>query len=303
MRFLPAALLLTSLLAGQAQVQVELVLDQDQVLPNETFKVGVRITNFSGRTLKLGDDNQWARFSVESHNGFIVSRLAEPDVSGVFEIRPSEVATRRVDIAACFNFSQPGRYSVSATVDVKELNLQLRAKPVSFGIVSGTRLWEQTVGLPGRRTADGQAETRKFTVLQANRVKQITLYVRVAGETDGRVRCVRPLGPLVSFGQPECQVDAASQLHVLHQTGARAFNYCVVNPEGEIVLRHTYEYANSRPALRPDQDGKIRVLGGMRRRQSTDIPPPPPPTDDSTGPLPNPIPATPAPEEPAKPKS
>jgi hypothetical protein len=60
---------------------------------------------------------------------------------------------------------------------------------------------------------------------------------------------------------------------VLHQTGARAFNYSVINPEGEVVLRQTYQYTTSRPTLRENDDGKVYVGGGIRMISSHDFPP------------------------------
>src|SRR5207245_855782 len=82
------------------------------------------------------------------------------------------------------------------------------------------------------------------------------------------------VGPMVSFGRPEAQVDQNSSLHVLHQDGATTFNYIVCNLEGEVTTRQTYEYVDTRPRLRLGDDGNVSVIGGARRVTASDVPPP-----------------------------
>src|SRR5205814_1845083 len=66
----------------------------------------------------------------------------------------------------------------------------------------------------------------------------------------------------------EAQVDQTSRLHVLHQNGARSFNYSVVDPDGREVVKEIYLYTQTRPVLRGDGEGKVYVAGGMRRPDS-----------------------------------
>ena len=63
-------------------------------------------------------------------------------------------------------------------------------------------------------------------------------------------------------------MDKTSRLHILHQNGARTFNYSVVDPDGREVVKETYLYTQTRPALRGDGEGKVFVAGGMRRADS-----------------------------------
>jgi hypothetical protein len=90
---------------------------------------------------------------------------------------------------------------------------------------------------------------------------------------ENKVFRVFPIGPLVSFSQPEAQVDRTSYLHVLFQTGARSFLFQAINPDGEVVLRQSYDYTASRPVLRANDEGRIFVAGGARRLTASDIPP------------------------------
>ena len=72
---------------------------------------------------------------------------------------------------------------------------------------------------------------------------------------------------MVSFGRPEPQVDKFSNLHLLYQEGPHSFNYTVINPDGEIIARRTYDYVDKRPRLQPDAEGKILVRAACAARR------------------------------------
>ena len=59
---------LASTLWSVAQVSVELVLDQEQFLLNESLPVRARITNRSGQALQLGQEKDWLSFTIESRD-------------------------------------------------------------------------------------------------------------------------------------------------------------------------------------------------------------------------------------------
>jgi hypothetical protein len=121
--------------------------------------------------------------------------------------------------------------------------------------------------------AERPPEVRRYTLEQANYLRsQLRLYLRLTEVDGARVIKVFPLGPMVSFGSPEHQIDKESQLHVLYQNGARSFSYNVINPDGDLVLRQTYDYTGSRPRLELSKDNKVVVAGGVRRIAASDLP-------------------------------
>ena len=268
-----------------AQVQVELTFEQDQFLAGEAVPVGVRITNFSGQTLHLGQDSDWLRFTIEGRDNYIVPTSGEVPVQGEFAVESSSVATRRVDVAPYFALTKPDRYSVTATVKLKQWGQELVSKPKSFEVIAGTKLWEQEVGIPS--TSGQSPEVRKYALQQAIHLKQLKLYVRVTDQAESRVIRAFPIGPLLSFSNPEHQIDKSSNLHVLYQTGAKSFNYSVVNADGRLLVRQTYEYTDTRPGLRVDRQGRIYIGGGARRISSEDLPSP---AEASTNDVPTPKP-------------
>lgn len=264
--------LLLSVSAVWAQIKVEVVPAQGQFLPNEELTVAVRVSNFSGKTLQLGADSGWLKLSVESRDGFVVSKLGETPVQGEFDLASSKVATKRVDIAPYFSLLKPGRYTVTATVRVPGWEQEFTSAPAAFDIIQGVKLWEQEFGVPSTNAAAGEPEVRRYALQQANYLKQLQLYVRVTDSAGARTFAVRSIGKMVSFSQPEPQVDKLNRLHVLWQNGARAFAYRVVNADGELIGSETYDYTTSRPKLRVDEGGKISVVGGARRVTRDDLP-------------------------------
>ena len=271
MRALPFAFvaLLSSLLSVEAQVSIEVLLDQDQFLRDESLPLKVRVTNRSGRTLHLGHDNEWIAFSVESLDGPPVSKQGEVQMTGEFALDSARAATRTIDLIPGYDLSRPGRYRVTASLRSKEWSEETSSKPKAFEIIRGTKLWEREFGIP----STGTQESRKYALQQASYRKQLKLYLRLTDVSENTVFRVFPLGSLVSFSQPEAQLDQFSHLHVLFQTGARSFLFHVINPEGEVVLRQTYDYADTRPMLRSNANGRIYVSGGGRRLTITDVPP------------------------------
>src|SRR5467141_966181 len=112
---LTLGIFLATIFWSTAQVSVEVVLDQEQFLIDESLPVKVRIANRSGQTLKLGQEADWLTFSVGSRDGFPVSQLRDVPLSGEFTLESATLVTRRVDLMPYFDFGHTGNYTVAAT--------------------------------------------------------------------------------------------------------------------------------------------------------------------------------------------
>jgi hypothetical protein len=259
-----------------AQVSVDVVFDQDQFLPGESLIAGVRISNRSGQSLRLGEDDNWLTFSIENKEGSVTARTGDIPVKGEFVVDTSRRATKRVDLEPYFALTQPGRYEITATVQLKQWGREVTSVPKAFNVIEGARLWEQDFGVPrSTTTASDTPEVRKYILQQANYLKgQLRLYLRITDATGGKIVRTVPIGMALSFSNPDPRLDKDSNLHLLYQSWARSFTYCVYTPDGDLTLRRTYDFDQTRPRFQLDSDGTIVVAGGTRRINANDIPAP-----------------------------
>lgn len=268
------SLILLAGFSASAQISVEIVLDQNRFLPSESLPVAVRITNRSGQMLHLGADPGWLTFSVNAVDNFVVTKLGEVPVQGEFDLGTSQMATKRVDVAPYFNLSRQGSYRIIATLHIKDWNVEIPSLPEEFDIIDGAKLWSQSFGVP---TPAGETnlspQIRKYTLEQANYLRsQLRMYVQVSDDPERHIFKVRAIGPMVSFSQPEAELDRLNNLHVIYQSGARTFIYTLINPDGDIVRQEYYDYVNARPRFQTDDLGNITVIGGVRRVKPIDVP-------------------------------
>jgi hypothetical protein len=268
------ALVLLTFCRASAQVDVEVVMDQEQFLPSESVPVAVRVTNRSGQPLHLGADADWLTFNVESVDGFIVMKNAEVPVLGEFDLGSSQVATKRVDLQPYFDLKRQGRYRIVATLRIKARSVETPSLPKEFDVISGAELWSQDFGVPIPAGVTNQPpEVRKYTLEEANYLReQLRMYVMVSDPAGSHVFKVSPIGPMVSFSQPEVQLDPLSDLHLIYQSGAKTFTYSVVNPDGTILLQDIYDYVDKRPRLALNPTGDVVVIGGVRRLKPGELP-------------------------------
>jgi hypothetical protein len=230
------------------------------------------VNNVSGQTLKLGDEG-WVKFFVESADNFIVQKLSDPSVAGEFSVDSAMTATRRVNLAPYFNLQRPGRYRVTARVNVPQWGVEITSDAKSFDIVPGTKLQVLEFGAPQQKENEPPA-VHKYILQQAQLGKELQLYLRVTDESESIVFKVFPVARMLSFSKPEAQLDRFNNIHILHQVGQKSFSYCVVNSDGQIITRQMHDYrGDSRPRLRTVGDGRVEVSGGRRNYSETDLPP------------------------------
>jgi hypothetical protein len=273
-RLILAALCLFSPAGLLAQISVELSFEQETYLPHEPLHAVVRINNSSGQTLVFGKDSTWLSFTVDATDGRIVRQLKPVKVEGEFSLPSAHRAKKMVNLAEAFELTKLGRFNVTATVRIADWNHEMfSSRSRHFGIASGATLWESAFGIPSENSG-ARPEIRKYQLVQANHVKALSLYVRIVDEGEHETFSIYPLGPLLGMSKPEAQMDRWSNLHVFYQDGARSFKYNMVTPDGMLLTRQTWEINESRPAMKPDKDGRISVSGGIRRVSGTDLPPP-----------------------------
>jgi hypothetical protein len=263
---------------GQANgVTAELQLGQEQYLPDEDVQLKVLIANRSGQPVVLGTDNQWITFNVVGEHEYVVPKQGEMPVQGPFTLLSGQTVTRVFNPTPFFGFRQPGRYNVGATIKIAQWKQVIGCKPVSFMVSEGVplpNLGDLTFGVPPPPgVTNVPPEMRRYSLLKASDLDELRLYFRLTDKS-GRTLRVFPLARMLSFSDPEAQIDRANNLHVLLQTGARTFTYSVLDPNGNMLARQFHEYTRTRPSLRDNNDGEVFVAGGRRLLTWNDIPAP-----------------------------
>lgn len=249
----------------------QLLGERMQFLPQEPLVLLVRVYNYSGETLVLGQKPDWISFSVEPvANKTIVRQNSDPEVAGAFELGTGMMATKRVDLAPHFELSRSGRYKITAVVNFGRSG-EMASEPLMVDIVNGTLVWEREFGVP---SATGQApEVRKYQLLQARQADAQQLYVKVSDIHNSKTFGLHHLGQMVVKPQSEQQTDRNNRLHVLHQSGRSSFTYSMMDYDGRIILRQRYDYGESRPKLGATEAGEVLVSGGTRTKSAWDIDP------------------------------
>jgi hypothetical protein len=272
---------------AQAQpngVTAELQLDQEQYLPDEDLQLKVRIVNRSGQPIVLGEDNQWISFEFMGEREYLVSKLGDMPVKGAFTLLSGQAVTREFNPTPYFGFRRAGHYNVGATIKIEQWKQEISCKPIGFTVTEGIALpsvGTLSFGVPPPPGVTNVApEVRHYSLLKVNYIDQMKLYFRLT-DSGGRTLRVFPLARMVSFGDPEAQLDRANNLHVLFQTGARTFVYSVVDPNGNLLARQFHEITQTRPALHLGESGGIFVAGGQRLLTMNDFPAPEPATAKS----------------------
>jgi len=284
-RFLPLLSAFVALARALAQVEVQVSLPQEIFLVGEPIEAALRIANFTGSKAIFGKEPGWLRFNVEAHDGFVVNRLGDGPDPGEFSLESSTRGTVRLDIQPSFDLARPGRYRVSATIRGPG-GSEFTSPETNLEVVRGAKLWDKDFGIlaPGSETPI----SRKYLLSQVAHLREARLYIRVTdADESGNIRTV-PLGSTVSFNRPACSLDRQSRLHVLHQFDVSSYRYHQIGPDGTLLARRTYVFAEKRPQLRISEAGEVAVVGGDRRRMPNDVPTEDPkkPTGTGHAPLP-----------------
>lgn len=249
-----------------AQVDVKLEFDQNKFLTGETSEVILRVANFTGSPLRLGERPDWLQFSVENVSGVGVARIADLEETGAFTLKTGARATLRFDLTPLFKIDQVGRYNVSATVYTGSGENHVITAPAEFEIMTGVVLWEREFGVLG-----GGSERRRYAIVQANYLKRARIFAAITNPEASVTYKVIPLGTVVSFNPPSMAMDAQNRLHVLHQYGADDFVHHRIHSDGTLAVRHNYVSRVGRPMLGVDGTGDVAVVRATRSPSTQDI--------------------------------
>ena len=248
--------------SAQAQIQVELKFKRVQYIAHEPVIATVDITNLAGRDIELHDDGgeRWFGFEITADEGRFLDRLdreAEPPL----KIGAGQTVSRRVNLTPLFPIHDLGPYHAKANVFFADLNKFFYSQAKVFHVVDARPFWQRTIGVPEGERGAGQMRT--YSLLSNRFPDHTKLYVRVEDKTTGVVYNTFSLGRVLSFDEPQAELDLANRLHVLHCAAPRTWSYSQVGANGELVRHSTFLETKTRPRLRRTAEGAVAIRGGM----------------------------------------
>ena len=259
-------------------VEFQMAIKQKRFLPGEAIEVEIALLNNSGAPLTFSPEDGWLEFTVvnlvkPTGEGTAVPRLKPVVINETFTVKHTDSAKAKVDLAPGFDLTRPGQYKVSASMIYQGARAPIAAEPVVLSVVRGYKLMDDLpFGMPSS-DPESPPEARKYSLQQLTLTEsvEIRLYVSVTDVSEATVFRQVPLGRMAGHDKPPTRLDRLSNLHVLHQTGARLFTHTVVSPRGDVLVRETFDSLGARLALKSDSEGAVTVSNGVRLPRSDDL--------------------------------
>ncbi|MFT4690890.1 MAG: hypothetical protein ACJASX_001269 [Limisphaerales bacterium] len=256
-----------------AEVRVYLTSKVNQFVPGEQIPLNLRIENFSGKSFQIGDSPDWLGLRVESPTRSSATQLSLVRERITGTVPNAEAGKLTVNLTDYYMFTDTGKYKVRAYVKTTGLEPVFMSYPdFEFDIVPATTIWEMPIGYVPVGQPQLQPLARTFAVQKITRART-KIYVRVSGTDTGELISMIPLGELVTSRRSVKRIDRLSNLHILHQSGAHEFSYHTIAPDGKLLRRRTYGFANRRaPVLEVNDSGIGEIVSGLRIvRPETDV--------------------------------
>lgn len=277
-----AALALLGALAAapaNAQLQVSIKPARNSFVIHEPLIVTLTLTNLAGREIMLEDTpgRPWLDFRIASQ---AASRPAtRRSSSGSFAppilIPPGATIRRSFDLNRHFLLEEMGTTVITAEVWFAAINRGFVSNRALVEITDGRVLWSQTIGLPG------SPDHRQLSLLTARLDNKSLAFLRITNPETYAVLLTRPLGEIILLAEPQAQIDASNNLHLVFMTAPKVYLHYTVAPTGEQLDRVVYRAAQTRPMLFRSASGAVAVVGGVavipRAKASSDDSAPAPP--------------------------
>ena len=270
---------------AQAQLQVGLKISRRLYMVYEPVIATISISNLTGHDITLADQGpqKWFGFQISTGD----DRLVPPRQTD-YQLEPLTIANgttvkRSVNLVSLYPVTDFGFYRIRANIYFAEMNRYFSSAPLGIEISEGKVLWQQTVGVPPGGKDSGY---RLYELLSFRQPKDNMLYARVQDKEAGVIYATYPIGRLITGGEPQVQLDAQNQLHILLLAGPKMYTYSRIGLNGEWGGQTSYMELKSRPRLTKLASGKIDVAGGkidVPVVQAPDAPPAPKLSDRPAG--------------------
>lgn len=249
--------------AAQAQIELRLENKRSLYIRYEPVVLTVEITNNAGRDVFLADDpgRQWFGLEVMMDDGRVL-----PPLDRDYEIKPLLIANgqsvkRQFNITPLFPIDGSGLYRVRALVYSVAAGRYFTSNQIHFNVIEGQTIWRKDFGVPNGM--EGAGQNRTVQLLSHRLPSRRLLYVRVSNPDTGTIYTTTELGRLATYVEaPQVVSDRENTLHILQLYAPKTFLYTKLDLNGRILDRKPIYDARTRPRLKMDDKGGVRVSGG-----------------------------------------
>jgi len=262
-RTLPFVCLFLSAVGGEAQVQVDLKFKRLQYIAYEPVMATLGITNLAGRDIDLhdADGQSWFGFEVSGSESQPIPPITTDSAQPPLQIKAGQKVTQRINLTPLYPVQEFGTYHVRAHIYFADLGKFFYSGTKVFEVTDARPIWQQTVGIPDGVSAPGNVRT--YSLLMNRFPDHTSLYLRVQDKDNGIVYATYSLGRIISFEEPQAQIDRANQLHILQCAAPRTWAYSRIGLNGELLAHSSFMETKTRPRLFRAADGEVAVRGGM----------------------------------------
>lgn len=254
-----------------AQLDITVALVRNSYVRDEPVVVEIKVTNRAGKALALGGPGgqSWLMIDLKRGDGTVVHAVnGEPKFDSTM-IKSGESLIRTVSLGNYYSIDEATAYLVSCSVYFPDLQRWLPGNKALFNVNSPkVAFWERAVGLPATHPKSNRYRRfRLFTNKSMTRgvngnLEQSLLYVRITDEETGDNVATFPLGPLLTYINPQPATDRDGNLNILYMCAPQLFQYVVLDADGKIKSERIYQAAADTPTLMATPDGSMSIRGG-----------------------------------------
>lgn len=252
------------------QVGIGLKVDRQKYLSYEPIQAEITLRNDTGNSLVFDENSKENRLvlAVEDSDGLRVQPRVQANVVSGLILGAGETRKLKFTLNSLYAMNRPGVYKVTAQIGHVRLSGMYEAAPVAVSVISGILVWSREFGLPSENAGDAIA-SRKVSLLIFPDGKRDLYAVQL--EDDASVYGVIRLGPRFGGNRPQCEVDAFSNIHILHLIRPRLVEYRVLDCNFNSKVHRYYAVDASAPKLQRDPEiGQIMVAGGRLAVEGSD---------------------------------
>ena len=248
---------------SNAQIQVELKLPRLQFIAYEPVIATLGITNLAGRDVDLhdADGESWFGFEITGAEGQPIAPVRPTSEQPPLRIEAGKKVTRKINLTPLYQVHDFGTYHVRAHIYFSDVSKFFYSQTKVFQVTDARPIWQKTVGIP--EGTPGSGAVRTYSLLTNRFPDHTSLYVRVEDKDTAVVYATYSLGKILSFDDPQAELDRANRLHVLHCAAPRTWSYSMIGLNGELLAHSSFMETKSRPRLLRASAGDVTVTGGI----------------------------------------